>query len=237
MSSGICGFGFDDYEPESYKQMLNDLESEKNRLHSVTKGSIPSETLIGFYLNFLYSLDNSCPFCHIDRKAEVITIKSRSGDIFDLKEKLEAEEKHLVWWHERRSEHRSLPKLGPHFIQFSDIGFHYTLVVTWNIAKGLVKKGIYEAIDAQEATIDSYKDDMEDYPLFNERFKRVEQGFYDVEDALETRATGDDCDKLIRWLESKAQKVRRIRDEKFNQKLPVSIPIPKNQARLVGARE
>lgn len=233
MSSGVCGF-FDDYEPESYKQMLNDLENEKNRLHSVDKGFIPSESLIGFYLNFIYSLDNSCPFCYIDRKAEVITIKSRSEDIFDLKEKLEAEEKHLVWWHERRSEHRNVPKLGQHFIQFSDIGFHYTLVVTWNIAKGLVKKGIYEAIEAQENTINHYKDDMEDYPLFNERFKRFEHGFYDVEDALVIRATADDCDKLIRWLETKAQKVRDFRDGKFNQKLPVT-PIHRNQARLPEA--
>lgn len=68
--------------------------------------------------------------------------------------------------------------------------------------------------------------------LFEDRFKEfIRTG----DNLIEAIKTGDNCDELIRWLETKAQKVREFRDGKFNQKLPVSTPIPKNQAKLPEA--
>jgi len=233
MSSGICSVNLD-YEPESYREMMDDLELLKNRLERVKKGFIPDEDTIGWYLNLPFMIDESCPFCYVKRQHETITIKSHDGHaIQELKEELEKEEKWLLRFHGMYSNRqRGWPKLGPHFIKYSHVeDSHYALIFTYNIAKGLVIKGIEQAIDDHKDYIDQMKEEYDDYPMFQERFKRFTGAWYSLEDAVEVRATADDCDKLIRWLESKAREIKEFRDEEFNTKLPIK-PIAQDQAKL-----
>lgn len=68
--------------------------------------------------------------------------------------------------------------------------------------------------------------------LFEDRFKEFIKKGDNLNEAIKT---GDDCDKLIRWLEWKVQNVREFRDRNFNQKLSAPEEIPNNQARLPEA--
>lgn len=235
MSSGICAVDLE-YEPESYQEMVNDLETVKNQLRRVKRGFILAEDTIGWYLNLPFMIDESCPFCYVKRQHETIIIKSHDGGaIKELKEELETEEQWLLRLEERGSFClRRRPKLGPHFIRYTHVqDSHYELIFTYNLAKPLVIKGIEQAIEDQKDYIDRMKEEYDDYPMFQERFKRFKGAWYSLEDAVEIRATSEDCDKLIRWLDEKAREVREFRDEEFNQKLPIEPA--RNQAKLPGA--
>jgi hypothetical protein len=202
--------------------MLDDTKKLENRLNRVKKGFIPDEDTIGWYLNLPYMIDESCPFCYVKRYHEIIVIKSWDGGAIDeLNEDLEKEEKWLVRLHDMRS-YKRRPNLGDHFIKVKHVqDSHYEIWFTYNIAKSLVIKGIEQAISNHKEYINEIKTELDDYPLFDEKFKTFRYHYYDLEDALETRATADDCDKLIRWLREKAREVKEFRDEEFNQKLPL----------------
>lgn len=79
---------WDEFEPESWKEMENGLEHFKGYVNKLEKGFYLSDTALNTLVNYQFMEEESCAFCYVKRHGNKVVVKTYDRRIYDLYNKL-----------------------------------------------------------------------------------------------------------------------------------------------------
>lgn len=228
-----CSIG--EYEPESWKQMNDDLKTLKNDSKMINKGFYPNNEFIKYYLNIpFWDEFQMCPFCIVERKGEIVTIKSKvEEDIKQLNESLNEIMENKIRRRKRQlklkkefalidTDFRVMPiekfilKLE-HIQHYYPLKQYYQLTVSYSLIKLYLRGSIEDVISNHKELMNDYRYEFEDSPkMFDDALNKAK---YELEDTFYKIQNGNDCDTLIRCLTKVIDKTKQERDSRFTKKL------------------
>ena len=177
MVSDTCSFR--EYEPATYKELINTLEHIEKRYKDIKKGLRPGEYTIAHYLNNAYMEDEICPFCRVDLQFETVTIYSdhkhiigallddliiRINKIKGVFDRMDVRTTDWPFYNYffRKLERKFFSKTTePTFIEFMKTHRKnrkpvYKLICTWNLLKPIILRAVSESQKIQLEYIDEW---------------------------------------------------------------------------------
>lgn len=221
--SGTCSMI--EYEPESWKEMNEDLEAIQEDINRLNKGFYPNDWNIRHYLNVQFMDDLlNCPFCFVERKGEIVIIKSTKDE--EIKELLRQLLEHKKWKEARRARHLEITKHDPSFRPVPPEKFvlklkakkkYYQLIASYSLIKHCLSDSMYDVLRDHQESMEEYRYEFEDSPrMFDDAMPNLRM---ELEDVFYKIENGDDCDKLIRCLNKVIERTKNKRDSQFTKKI------------------